>query len=73
MEFDSSLIEWAALSLAGLAVVGAGGLIVGALVQIAGAVHLRAVARTNWVLAVVCAPLFGAIAWFAIGNRLHTE
>ncbi len=67
------MIEWAALSLAGLAVVGAGGLIVGALVQIAGAVHLRAVARTNWVLAVVCAPLFGAIAWFAIGNRLHTE
>ncbi len=67
------MIEWAALSLAALAVLGAVGLIGAALVQIAGAVHLRAIARTNWVLAVVCAPLFGAIAWFAIGNRLHTD
>ncbi|TFB97539.1 hypothetical protein E3O48_02505 [Cryobacterium sp. HLT2-28] len=73
VQVSADTIEWAAMALAGLAAVGAVGLIGAALVQIARAVHLRAGARTNWVLAVVCAPLFGAIAWFAIGNRLDTE
>lgn len=73
VQFSADTIELAALALAGLAAVGAVGLIGAALVQIVRAVHLRAAARTNWVLAVVCAPLFGAIAWFAIGNRLDTE
>ena len=46
-------------------------LIITALVQIARAVHLNETVRTNWVLAVIFAPIFGAIAWFAIGNRLR--
>ena len=55
-----------------LAAVGAALLIVAALVQISHAVHLREPARTRWVLSVVFAPVFGAIAWFAVGNRPQT-
>lgn len=46
-------------------------LVIGALVQIGRAVHLRQTVRTNWVLAVILAPVFGAIAWFAVGNRVR--
>ena len=46
-------------------------LVVAALLQIGRAVHLRQSVRTNWVLAVTLAPIFGAIAWFAVGNRLR--
>jgi hypothetical protein len=57
------------LTLLILAALGAVLLIVAALVQISQAVHLRESARTRWVLSVVFAPVFGAIAWFAVGNR----
>jgi hypothetical protein len=57
------------LTLLVLAALGAVVLIVAALVQITQAVHLREPARTRWVLSVVFAPVFGAIAWFAVGNR----
>jgi hypothetical protein len=57
------------LVLVALTVLGAVLLIVAALVQISHAVHLREPARTRWVLSVVFAPVFGAIAWFAVGNR----
>lgn len=57
------------LTLLALAALGAVFLIVAALVQITQAVHLREPARTRWVLSVVFAPVFGAIAWFAVGNR----
>ncbi|MCU1445504.1 PLDc N-terminal domain-containing protein [Cryobacterium sp.] len=55
-----------------LAALGAVLLIVAALVQISQAVHLREPARTRWVLSVVFAPVFGAIAWFAVGNHPRT-
>jgi hypothetical protein len=64
-----SMIGLALMVLAGL---GAVLLIVAALVQISQAVHLREPARARWVLSVVFAPVFGAIAWFAVGNRPHT-
>lgn len=54
-----------------LAVLGAVLLIVAALVQVAQAVHLSEPSRTRWVLTVVLAPVFGALAWFAVGNRLQ--
>jgi hypothetical protein len=54
-----------------LAVLGAIVLIVAALVQVAQAVHLSESSRTRWVLTVVFAPVFGALAWFAVGNRLQ--
>ncbi|MBX0300630.1 PLDc N-terminal domain-containing protein [Cryobacterium sp. 1639] len=57
------------LTLLVLAALGAILLIVAALVQIIQAVHLREPARTRWILSVVFAPVFGAIAWFAVGNR----
>ena len=60
------------LGLLALTALGAVLLIVAALVQIAQAVHLREPARARWVLSVVFAPVFGAIAWFAVGNRPHT-
>lgn len=60
------------LTLLVLAALGAVLLIVAALVQISQAVHLREPARTRWVLSVVFAPVFGAIAWFAVGNRPQT-
>jgi len=50
---------------------GAALLITAALVQVAQAVHLSQSARSRWVLAVVFAPVFGALAWFAVGNRLQ--
>jgi hypothetical protein len=60
------------LTLVVLAALGAVLLIVTALVQISQAVHLQEPARTRWVLSVVFAPVFGAIAWFAVGNRPQT-
>ena len=54
-----------------LAALGAIVLVVAALVQVAQAVHLSEPARSRWVLAVVFAPVFGALAWFAVGNRLQ--
>ena len=59
------------LTLLGLAALGAIALVVAALVQVAQAVHLSEPARSRWVLAVVFAPVFGALAWFAVGNRLQ--
>ena len=59
------------LTLLALAAVGAVVLIVAALVQVAQAVHLSEPSRSRWVLAVVFAPVFGALAWFAVGNRLQ--
>ena len=44
-----------------------------AMIQIGRAAHLRPSVRTNWVLAVLLAPLFGATAWFAVGNRLRLD
>ncbi|MDJ0376594.1 hypothetical protein [Cryobacterium sp. PH31-L1] len=44
-----------------------------AVVQIGRAAHLCPTVRTNWVLAVLLAPLFGATAWFAVGNRLRLD
>jgi len=59
------------LALIVLAALGAIVLIVAALVQVAQAVHLSEPARTRWVLTVVFAPVFGAMAWFAVGNRVQ--
>ncbi|MGO4783186.1 PLDc N-terminal domain-containing protein [Cryobacterium sp. W22_MBD10_FK3] len=59
------------LALIVLALLGAIVLIVAALVQVAQAVHLSESSRTRWVLTVVFAPVFGALAWFAVGNRLQ--
>ena len=56
-----------------LAGLGALVLIVAALAQIVRAVHLSEPARTRWVLTVVFAPVFGALAWFAVGNRLQVR
>jgi hypothetical protein len=44
-----------------------------ALLQIRRAAHLCQTVRTNWVLAVLLAPLFGATAWFAIGSRIRLD
>ena len=44
-----------------------------AMVQIGRAAHLSPSKRTNWVLAVLLAPVFGATAWFAVGNRLRLD
>lgn len=74
---DGGAIDGAALgALIGLALIvlaglGAIVLIVAALMQVAQAVHLSEPARTRWVLTVVFAPVFGALAWFAVGNRLQ--
>jgi hypothetical protein len=46
-------------------------LIGAALVQATHAVHLSPAERTRWVLVVTLAPVFGALAWFAVGNRLR--
>ncbi|QYF73644.1 PLDc N-terminal domain-containing protein [Cryobacterium sp. PAMC25264] len=59
------------LTLLVLAALGAIVLVAAALVQVAQAVHLSEPARSRWVLAVVFAPVFGALAWFAVGNRLQ--
>ena len=69
---SASMVQLAALGLGGLAVLGGVGLIVAALSQITRAIHLRKGERTSWVLAVVCAPVFGAVAWFAVGNRIDS-
>ena len=66
---DGAQLGVIGLTLLVLATLGAIVLIVAALVQITHAVHLREPARTRWVLSVVFAPVFGAIAWFAVGNR----
>jgi hypothetical protein len=66
---DAQLGGLIGLTLLVLVMLGAILLIVAALVQITQAVHLREPARTRWVLSVVFAPVFGAIAWFAVGNR----
>jgi hypothetical protein len=74
---DGGAIDGAALggliglTLIVLAALGAIVLIVAALMQVAQAVHLSEPARTRWVLTVVFAPVFGALAWFAVGNRLQ--
>ncbi|WP_166787885.1 PLDc N-terminal domain-containing protein [Cryobacterium adonitolivorans] len=76
---DGGAIDGAALggliglTLIVLAGLGALVLIVAALAQVARAVHLSEPARTRWVLTVVFAPLFGALAWFAVGNRLRVD
>ena len=70
---SAHMVQMAALGLAGLAALGGVGLIVAALSQITRAIHLREAARASWVLAVVCAPVFGAVAWFAVGNRLDAD
>ncbi|WP_161498906.1 hypothetical protein [Cryobacterium aureum] len=44
-----------------------------AMIQIGRAAHLCPTVRTNWALAVLLAPLFGATAWFAVGNRLRLD
>ncbi|WP_104139798.1 PLDc N-terminal domain-containing protein [Cryobacterium sp. Y50] len=44
-----------------------------AIMQIGRAAHLSPTKRTNWVLAVLLAPVFGATAWFAVGNRLRLD
>jgi hypothetical protein len=66
---DAQLSGLIGLTLLVLAVLGAILLIAAALVQISQAVHLREPVRTRWVLSVVFAPVFGAIAWFAVGNH----
>ncbi|WEO77839.1 PLDc N-terminal domain-containing protein [Cryobacterium sp. SO2] len=60
------------LALLVLALLGAVLLIVAALLQVTQAIHLSEPARTRWVLTVVLAPVFGALAWFAVGNRVQT-
>jgi hypothetical protein len=69
---DAQLGAVVGLTLVALVVLGAVLLIVAALVQISQAVHLREPDRARWVLSVVFAPVFGAIAWFAVGNRPQT-
>ncbi|MBC7442071.1 MAG: PLDc N-terminal domain-containing protein [Ramlibacter sp.] len=73
MTDSASIVHIAAFALGGLGVLASVALIAAALVQIAGAVHLCDRARTGWVLAVICAPVFGAVAWFAVGNRLDMD
>ncbi len=68
MNIVESTSDWVGLFVEIFAVAAIFVLIVTALVQIARAVHLTETVRTNWVLVVIFAPIFGAIAWFAIGN-----
>ena len=67
---SARMVQMAGLGLGGLGLLGSVGLIVAALAQITRALHLRESARAGWVLVVVCAPVFGAVAWFAVGNRI---
>ncbi|TFC95957.1 MULTISPECIES: PLDc N-terminal domain-containing protein [Cryobacterium] len=69
----ASMVHFAALGLGGLAVLGSIAVVVVALVQITRAFHLREAARASWALAVICAPVFGAVAWFAVGNRIDAD
>ena len=71
MNTIESTISWIGLTTGIIAVAVIFVIIIAALVQIARAVHLKESVRTNWVLAVIFAPVFGAIAWFAIGNRVR--
>ncbi|MCY7288488.1 MAG: PLDc N-terminal domain-containing protein [Cryobacterium sp.] len=70
---SARMVQMAGLGLGGLGVLGSVGLIVAALAQITRALHLREAARAGWVLVVVCAPVFGAVAWFAVGNRIDAD
>lgn len=70
---SARMVQMAGLGLGGLGVLGSVGLIVVALAQITRALHLREAARAGWVLVVVCAPVFGAVAWFAVGNRIDAD
>lgn len=67
----SDISGWIGVAVGAVALAAVLVLVVTALVQIGRAVYLRDTVRTNWVLAVIFAPVFGAIAWFAIGNRLN--
>jgi hypothetical protein len=69
----ASMVQVAALGLGGLAVLGSIAVIVAALVQITRAFHLHEAVRASWALAVICAPVFGAVAWFAVGNRIDAD
>lgn len=71
MNIIESTSSWIGLFVGIIAVAVIFVIIIAALVQIARAVHLKESVRTNWVLAVIFAPVFGAIAWFAIGNRVR--
>ncbi|OUE27889.1 PLDc N-terminal domain-containing protein [Clavibacter michiganensis] len=44
-------------------------LIVTAIVQVVRDGSLAGLARDLWVVALVVVPVFGAIAWFAVGHR----
>lgn len=70
---SARMVQMVGLGLGGLGVLGSVGLIVAALAQITRALHLREAARAGWVLVVVCAPVFGAVAWFAVGNRIDAD
>ena len=70
MNIIESISSWIGLFVGIIAVSVIFVIIIAALVQIARAVHLNESVRTNWVLAVIFAPVFGAVAWFAIGNRV---
>ena len=70
---SARMVQTAALGLGGLAALGGVGLIVAALSQITRSIHLRESARVSWILAVVCAPVFGAVAWFAVGSRIDAD
>lgn len=52
-------------------------LVVTALVQVARAPRLEPVVRAVWVLIILVAPVLGAVAWFAIGQKsaalLHSD
>lgn len=52
-------------------------LVVAALVQVAQAPGLEPVVRAVWVLIILVAPVLGAVAWFAIGQKsvtlLHSD
>ncbi|TFB72640.1 hypothetical protein E3O06_09990 [Cryobacterium glaciale] len=65
--------EWVGIGLALLAGMIVLVLSLVALIQIGRAAHLCPSVRTNWVLAVLLAPLFGATAWFAVGDRLPLD
>ncbi|TFB93474.1 hypothetical protein E3O25_00340 [Cryobacterium sp. TMT1-3] len=70
---NASDYEWVGVGVALLAGMIVLGLSLVAMVQIGRAAHLCPTVRTNWVLAVLLAPLFGATAWFAVGNRLRLD
>jgi hypothetical protein len=65
--------DWAAIIVATLATMVVLVLSLVAIVQIRRAEHLCSTVRTNWLLAVLLAPLFGATAWFAVGDRLRQD